>query len=238
MPLNLIEEEHEAVKQIQYKLDNISKVFNMVIYKGRYGIIYEQVVGHDMIKEMLKKIYKVKSYAKSLAALHFKIHEVKIEALKSVREKLYANIDATTALSNLEKDKIKAYTDTLPDDNRLCHFDFHPGNVMLQEESSIVIDWMTACSGNPNADVARTYLLLKFGELQHVNFLVKKVAHVFEKYIGKIYLEAYKSLTGVSDYEIEQWLLPVAAARLIEWISTEEKEKLLMLVKEKLLEIK
>ena len=30
----------------------------------------------------------------------------------------------------------------------VCHFDFHPGNILVRGPKYQVIDWMTACAGN------------------------------------------------------------------------------------------
>lgn len=234
MPFELIKYEYEAAGAVSTKLDNVPKVFCMVLYKERYGIIYECINGDDMTKVMLKKIHKIKAYSKSLAALQYEFHSVNIEIPCDVKEKLCKNINAATELSQLEKEKIKTYLNSLPNGNSLCHFDFHPGNVMIKDNSFCVIDWMTACIGNSYADVARTTLLLKYGELQHENPFVKMVAHIFEKYVGKIYYNEYKRIAEISDYDIEQWILPVAAARLVEWITVNEKRKLLSLIREKL----
>lgn len=238
MPFELIKDEYKIVRAVRSKLNNVPKAFDIVLYKARYGIIYERINGNDMIKLMLKKIYKIKSYSKSLASLHYEFHKVDVDIHCDVKEKLCAKINAVTELSELEKDKIKSYLNTLPNGNSLCHFDFHPGNVMIKDNSFYVIDWMTACIGAANADVARTFLLLQFGELQHVNPFLKVVAHIFEKHIGNIYYRQHKKIAGISDYDIEQWILPVAAARLVEWITLSEKSKLLRLVKEKLSHIK
>ena len=47
------------------------------------------------------------------------------------------------------------------DGDKLCHGDFHPGNVLLTEKGAVVIDWMTASICNPWADMARTDLFAK-----------------------------------------------------------------------------
>jgi hypothetical protein len=45
------------------------------------------------------------------------------------------------------------------------------------------------------------------------------------------YLRHYLAITGVSKDSIEQWEVPLAAARLIEWVPPKEKESLLGFVK-------
>ncbi len=233
-PLEIITTEFAVSKQISSELEFVPKTFQLVEYKNRYGILYEKISGKDMIAEMFRKPYKVGAYSKSLASIHAKIHGSTTNLNLDIKNKLLNNINATTELSNSEKEKIASYTKTLPDGKALCHFDFHPGNVMINGNKFYVIDWMTACNGNVASDVARTYLLLRYGELLYANFFVKLVAHIVEKYIGKVYLREYKKLTGIADAEIKKWLLVVASARLIEYISKHEKKKLLKFIRREL----
>lgn len=235
IPFEFVEREYEVTKLISSDLKNVPRVFDIVLYKELYGIIYERIKGKDMIKEMLSNLHKIKTYSKSLAMLHSSIHRINTNIQRSVKEKLHADIDSVKELSKLEKKKIKSYLDSLPEGNCLCHFDFHPGNVMVQDKSLFVIDWMTVCIGDPNADVARTTILMQFGEIPNINHFIKMVIHIFEKRISNFYYEEYKRLTGVSDLEVEQWKLPIAAARLVEWISDSEKAKLLIFIRKELL---
>jgi aminoglycoside phosphotransferase (APT) family kinase protein len=43
----------------------------------------------------------------------------------------------------------------------LCHGDLHPGNVLVDRDGPVVIDWFDAAVGSPVADVARTSLLIR-----------------------------------------------------------------------------
>jgi aminoglycoside phosphotransferase (APT) family kinase protein len=42
---------------------------------------------------------------------------------------------------------------------RLVHFDLHPGNVLLGADDPVLIDWTNAHGGDPDADVALTWLI-------------------------------------------------------------------------------
>lgn len=44
----------------------------------------------------------------------------------------------------------------------------------------------------------------------------------------------YKRITGVSDKEVEQWMHPVAAARLTEWLTDHEKTKILKFIRKEI----
>jgi thiamine kinase-like enzyme len=52
-------------------------------------------------------------------------------------------------LGDTLREKALSYLAALPDDKKICHGDFHPGNVLITDKGAIVIDWMTASSGNP-----------------------------------------------------------------------------------------
>ncbi len=234
MPFSLINKEYECGKAINAKLKNTPKVFDMVSYKSRYGIVCERITGGDMIGAMLGKIYKIRKYSRELAFLHSEIHNAQVDLPQNVKETLRENIDFADLLTDSEKENIKSYISTLPDKNSLCHFDFHPGNVMIRDGALCVIDWMTACKGDASADAARTVLLLRYGEMKYGNPFLKAAVRIFKRYIGNIYFREYKKLTGITEYDTERWILPIAAARLSEWITDGEKEKLLKLIKEKL----
>ncbi|WMT42776.1 hypothetical protein RE628_11075 [Paenibacillus sp. D2_2] len=48
------------------------------------------------------------------------------------------------------------------------------------------------------------------------------------------YLKHYLMVTGRSFAEVDQWILPVAAARLVEWVPEEEKKELMLEIKKRL----
>ena len=70
LPTEPIVAEYEKVKSIQLKLHNVPKVYEIIRYRGRYGIIYEKVIGTDMINNMLKNIFNLKSCSFSLSETH------------------------------------------------------------------------------------------------------------------------------------------------------------------------
>jgi aminoglycoside phosphotransferase (APT) family kinase protein len=45
------------------------------------------------------------------------------------------------------------------DGGRLVHFDLHPDNVLLAPRGPVLIDWTNAHAGDPDADVALTWLI-------------------------------------------------------------------------------
>lgn len=57
---------------------------------------------------------------------------------------------------------LQSYLRALPAQNRLLHLDYHPLNVLVEGDGiSAVIDWTNARAGDPRADLARTYTILR-----------------------------------------------------------------------------
>nr|WP_278286432.1 MULTISPECIES: phosphotransferase [Clostridium] len=124
------------------------------------------------------------------------------------------------------KEKLYKYIDKLANDNILFHGDFHPDNLLIMKDKAVIIDCMTAAKGNPLADVARTSVMLKFGDIPRKSNIEKILINFFRK---KLYLE-YINISKVNINQIRQWELPIAAARLIEWLPESEKRNLLNFV--------
>lgn len=234
LPLTPIQNEYRITRIIQNSLDNIPKAYEMVKYRNRYGIVYDQIKGNDMIQIMTTNAKLIKKYSRQLATTHVAMHKKNIDVKYSVKDKLCCDINSCQDLKAEEKDKIIRYLHALPDGDKICHFDYHPGNIMMSNDQLVVIDWMTACTGDPNADVARTMLLLQIGEIMHISKFKSIMIHIAMKTIGKEYIKEYRKLTGVRPEDIRQWMLPVAAARLAEWLTDHERAKLVKLVRKEL----
>jgi len=101
--------------------------------------------------------------------------------------------------------------------NRLCHGDFHPGNLMVSGQDIIIIDWIDASSGNPLADLARTTIIFQ-GAVE-----TRQIPNPWQRIMIRIlhsrYLRDYFTLQPGGEGEYTRWLSIIAAARLSEGIS-------------------
>jgi len=120
------------------------------------------------------------------------------------------------------KEKILKMLDKLPADNKLCHRDFHPDNVMRSEKGLIVIDWMTATSGSPAGDVARTYYILKHGApMDSIPFIEKIKIAIYQGVVSRRYLREYLKLSKLKRKDIKKWEIVIITGRLNENIPQE-----------------
>ena len=145
----------------------------------------------------------------------------------TVKEKLEDDLNSVDVLSDEKKEIIRKYLLQLPEGKALCHFDFHPGNII---NKAVIVDWMTACQGDVCADVARTSIMLKYGEVANASWMIKKLISIFQHRLYKIYLKEYLMILKRKMEDIIRWGLPVAAARLRESIPENEKQVLIQLI--------
>lgn len=226
--------EFENTRAAGALLGNVPRAFEEITLNGRPGIVYEKVIGTNMLDHMLSHIWTIRSQSVNLAEYHAGIQKEVQAEMPSVKAKLGRDILAATFLTAEEKDKVLSRMQTLPDGNRLCHFDFHPGNIIFAEGGPVIIDWMTACKGDPAADAARTRMMLKYGLVPRASKWVQAAAHAVQSYIYRIYSKHYLKITGIKKADVQKWELPIAAARLHEWISEEEKTALLNFIRREL----
>lgn len=226
-----IEQEYRNTRAASALLKQVPKAYELTVRDGRPGIVFQEVSGKEMLRLMMARLPRLPRYAREFAAYHAGIAKPVTAELRSVREKLRDEIGWQTCLNEDEKRAALAVLSRLPDGDKLCHFDFHPGNVMIDGENAFYLDWMTACRGDPCADAARTWLLLRYGEpMQADPKTLRKVRFVMAAG-SRMYLKAYRGLTQVKKEQITRWLIPVAAARLNEWMTEHERERLLSLIR-------
>jgi Ser/Thr protein kinase RdoA (MazF antagonist) len=202
----------------------------IVEVKGRRGLIYQRIEGASMLQDMNARPWMILNHGRSLAELHAEIHQKSINGLPSYKDRLGYDIRSTSHLSEEIRNKALLLLEVLPLGENVCHGDFHPGNIILTPTGPIVIDWMTASTGSPWADVARANLLLSIGPKGARN-LVSPIIRMTIKLFHRVYLNRYRALVPDTKNELNRWVPIIAAARLNEEILP-EREALIKMVEE------
>lgn len=212
------------------------QIYGIVEAQGKRGIVYERVRGRTMMTELAERPDQAELFGRELARLHSEMHGHPGTGLPPLKEALtQAMRRASDILPAHKADAVVSYLSGLPDGAQICHGDFHPDNVLLGPEGPITIDWMTAVSGPPAADAARTLLLLRHAELpEALSEPVKLSFTALRTRLLHAYEETYLQLSGLTPSELARWELPLMAARLGENNPQKEREKLLKLVDERL----
>jgi aminoglycoside phosphotransferase (APT) family kinase protein len=197
---------------------------------GRRGLVYERLQGISMVQDIKARPWMLWKHARSLAELQNQIHQRLIIGLPSYKDRLHYDLSQTTHLTEDLGRKALHLLEQLPDGQNICHGDYHPENVLITKGGPVVIDWMTACSGSPWADIARTSLILTVGVKaagKHIPLFLRIMVGLYQR----MYLQRYQSLRADTHDELRQWVPVIAAARLNENIIP-EREALIRIVEQ------
>lgn len=189
----------------------------IVWVNGRNGLTYERIDGISLLEGLQREPWLVIHHARQCAQLHAQMHADPFRPeIPAQRSRLEKKIGQASALpADLKSAALRAL-EGLPDGDRLCHGDFHPGNILQTKAGLITIDWIDATRGNPLADVARSTIILlgAAASSQIPNPLTKASIRLFHA----AYLRQYFRLRPGGEQEYRRWLPVVAAARLSEQI--------------------
>mgnify|MGYP001179422252 CR=1 FL=1 len=223
MPLPSIQREFEITQLAFAAKIPVPQAFQLEQIDGRNGIIYEKVNGPTMLALILKQPWTVARFSRQLAEFHSAIHRLPLGGMVSFRERWFSDIQEVSGLSAQDREKLMQWVGQFPDVNQLCHFDFHPDQVMFTSRGVRILDWMTACSGDPAADVARTKILLTIGKPPDAGWLLRTFADFLGAAAFYFYQKKYLALNPEMTQErIDAWFPALAAVRLLEDIEGEE----------------
>lgn len=194
---------------------------DVVEISGRPGLVLQRLEGPSMMQLLLTDPDAVEPMARRLAEMHLELHGREgFSALPSQNARLRARIEQSPLLSPGEQKGLLERLARLPGGDRLCHGDFHPGNVILTEAGPYIIDWVDASRGNPLADVARTAILFR-GQIESARADDGFLEGMRRYY--RTYLESYLGADPKRWAEFRQWVPVVAGARLAENISEQQE---------------
>jgi aminoglycoside phosphotransferase (APT) family kinase protein len=220
----------------------VPEVKQFVEVDGRFGIVFERAGnGRTMLQELGSKPWRLSSLMREFTELHLEMHRHNLPELPPLRKRSaerirkIANLDLQSGLRKLvERASAVALAglEEFPEDEKLCHGDFHPDNILMSPRGPLIIDWSNAAKGNPAADVARTKLMISIGTLvegRTSGWLVE----LMRKRALSLYLKFYLEKSAISRESIDAWELPVALTRMTEDIPG-ERDKLIGIIKNRL----
>lgn len=173
---------------------------------GRWGILMERCTGPSLADRMRAPGGAPAGSIAVMVGLHRRIHALDGAGLPAQHSRLACQIGQAAALDRAER---KALLDRLAaldsGAERLCHGDFHPGNFLGPPEAPLIIDWVDASAGTPQADACRSYLLLSTVSAD----------------LATSYLDAYAGPSAAGREAVLARLPVIAGARLAEGFAAE-----------------
>jgi Phosphotransferase enzyme family len=217
---------HRSEAMALAKLDGLGiapRLIEVVDLEGRTGLVLERLGGLDMLVLLQREPWRVLGLAGALGGAQLAVHRVSAPAdLPDIRQILAGRIGDAVLAPQL-RDFALRVLDRLPDGDRLCHGDYHPGNVLVAADRVGVIDWANAARGVPEADHARTVLLLRWADpLPGTPLISRALMAAGRSAFARRYARTYTRGADGPLRQMDAWLVVHAAARLSEGIDIEQ----------------
>ncbi len=204
-------------------------VYDVVTVEERPGVVFERIEGRAMLDVLAEDPAQAETLAAEIGALHADLHVRSATELPPLREHLIRRINLGP-LPARNKHPVLALLGELPDGRMLCHGDLHPGNVLVTAAGLRAIDWFDATAGNPTGDLARTAMLMQYAKLPGSTERSRQAFEAVRTRFIERYLSEYKKLRPQFAAALADWFVPVAAARIAEPISAQERNSLLKVI--------
>ena len=189
---------------------HVPKILGVSVVDGKWSIMKEYIEGKTLEQLMEENPDKTQEYMEQMVDLQLEIHSKACPLLNKLKEKTIRSLDEEPGLDESTRYELLTRLDGMPKHTKLCHGDFSPSNIIVQEDGTMyVIDWVHAAQGNASADVARTYLLLSLKDSK----------------LADLYMDLFCEKTDTDKRYVQGWLPIVAAAQLVKK-RPEEKELL------------
>ncbi|MFT3951510.1 MAG: aminoglycoside phosphotransferase [Oscillospiraceae bacterium] len=177
---------------------------------GKWAITLDWIEGKTMFQLMKENPSKLELYVNQLIDIQTEYHEQYMPLLSKLKDKMSRQIKSLGQIDEIKKYELLTRLDSMPKHIKLCHNNFSPKEVVINDDGVFVLDWSNARQGNASADVARTYLLL--------------CLHYPEA--AELYLDKFCQRSRTSKRYVQAWLPIVASAQLIK--NKPEEKDLLM----------
>ena len=171
------------------------RVEGQVVVDGRPGVVMERIEGVDLLTMIARRPWIVFQAGRLAGRTHAAINAAPAPAsLPAVREAVGAALDRMQQASPLpEVAWALRVLATLPDGDRLCHGDFHPGQMMVEGTQGVVLDWGAAKRGDPHFDHALTCVILSIGRTPPgTPLMLRTLATVGRQLLTTSYARSYR----------------------------------------------
>ena len=194
-----------------------------ISYDGRAGVVIERVYGGDQYQLVGRQPWRLLNEARRTGRLHARVHETAAPgALRDVAGHVRERVARAGAPADLVALAQEALAE-LPAGDRLLHGDFHPGNVLVEAKRRVLIDWSNVAAGPPEADVARTLVMLRVGRPpEGTPPAIRAIARFARRALIAGYLRGYRGARPLDEALLRRWLAIRAVDRFADPVEDEE----------------
>lgn len=190
---------------------NIPKISEVTKIDGKWAIVSDFISGKTLDGLIKEEPAKRDEYMELFVKIQLEIQSKKSPLLSRLKDKMNSKIAKADLDATMRYD-LFTRLESMPKHDKLCHGDFNPSNVIINEDGTpFILDWAHVTQGNASADAARTYLCFR-------------LAGEHEK--AEQYMDLFCSMSNTDKLYVQKWLPIVAASQSVKG-NEQEREFLL-----------
>lgn len=200
----------------------VPRPLGVEVLDGRAVAMYERVRGRSMWRRVLDQPADTEALLTDLAVLHGELFAL-TAPVEVPRQLDRTRAKIRRAAEDVDIDLLDVLGAVPPIvAAHLCHGDLHPGNVIVDGTTLVVIDWFDVSRGEPVADVARSLLLMApdgHGP-SGPDHLPGSTAALLER-MTAAYRLGIESRVEIDDAALARWTAILAVARIAEGVEAD-----------------
>jgi tRNA A-37 threonylcarbamoyl transferase component Bud32 len=131
--------------------------------EGQWAVVSDYIPGQTLLWHMEQAPQRLQEFLALFVRLQLQVHAARAPRLQRQKDRLHRQLSASR-LDATTRYELHIRLDSMPAHLKVCHGDFVPSNVILNDGQAYIIDWAHVTLGNASADIANTYLtLLRLG---------------------------------------------------------------------------
>lgn len=222
---------------------SVPQPFKMVEIYNRLGIVFERIYGNTLMDHFLNQSLSSFNTKGNIRGMNYKdvpritakilreAHRRSAENMPFQRRAIICSIEEAKHLTPSEKKLVLDVLNSIPIKQQLCHGDPNLNNILIRDRDNkaLLIDWMYASIGNPEADLAEYIITVKYGKsFKNIpDGIIDYIDPIREETI-KAFIDEYTKLSDITYEDIDAWIMPMAASRLSAGIIKHDEKKLLV----------
>ncbi len=206
---NVLNEALNQARVEEFSNLNVPRLLEVTKVENSWALVSEYVEGKTISALMKEYPDKVDHYLDLFVKVQLVILENEVPMLNRIKEKFREKLENSDNIDENIKYELLQRLEGMKNHKKLCHGDFHPSNVIVQEDGTVyVIDWSHVTQGNASADAARTYLLFSMDGKEE---------------LANKYLDLFEKMSGIEKQSIQRWIPIVAATQMTKKIPEEQE---------------
>lgn len=185
-----------AISNMEFLKPN---AYEIVAFDHRIGITYDHIKG-ESLQDWTLRTENLGGCAAEMAKLHREILRNKAENIPYYKDLLRSDLLKVAPENPKAYNEALGLLEDLEGGDTLCHGDFHPGNILIDNGEIAVIDFMNICHGPDLYDIARTVYLVEYTpvavELMKVDGIKEMKKAIADQYL----IEMQVTREMISDY--------------------------------------